>query len=114
MHYNILQMSEYFVVPVFHHGGKFVRDSGGYMSYMDGKVKRFPPMDLDYVNFFDLVVLFKELGYVEYKEMYSIVQFPMMMRGGQHLTHIMKTLSMVKWSLRLDRCFLQWMYSNKL
>ncbi|RYR59700.1 uncharacterized protein [Arachis hypogaea] len=63
-------MAEYFVVPVFHHGGKFVRDSEGYMSYMDGKVKRFPPMDLDYVNFFDLVVLFKELGYVEYKEMY--------------------------------------------
>ncbi|KAL4373561.1 hypothetical protein AHAS_Ahas05G0094100 [Arachis hypogaea] len=40
------------------------------MSDVDGKVKRFPPIDMDYVNFFDLVVLFKELGYVEYKEMY--------------------------------------------
>ncbi|XP_072085035.1 uncharacterized protein [Arachis hypogaea] len=77
-------MSEYFAVPVFHHGGKFVRDSGGYMSYVDGKVKRFPPMDLDYVNFFDLVVLFKELGYVEYKEMYWYDILASDMEAGLH------------------------------
>ncbi|XP_020963561.1 uncharacterized protein LOC110265115 [Arachis ipaensis] len=77
-------MSEYFAVPVFHHEGKFVRDSGGYMSYVDGKVKRFPPMDLDYVNFFDLVVLFKELGYVEYKEMYWYDILASDMEAGLH------------------------------
>ncbi|RYR24287.1 hypothetical protein Ahy_B02g057784 [Arachis hypogaea] len=63
-------MSECLVTPMFHHGGNFTKDSEGNLSYMHGKVHRWPPMDVDLINYFDLVVLFKELGYVKFKAMY--------------------------------------------
>ena len=58
-------MTEY-LVPVFHHGGHFERVKG-ILVYCDEKIEKFPEMDVDLVNFFDLVTLFKGLGYRDYK-----------------------------------------------
>ncbi|XP_020975908.1 uncharacterized protein LOC110270817 [Arachis ipaensis] len=63
-------MVDVFVVPVFHHGGNFVRESNGSLVYKNGKVEKFPEMDLDFVNFGDLIILFKGLGYQSYKTVY--------------------------------------------
>ncbi|XP_057719980.1 uncharacterized protein LOC130934418 [Arachis stenosperma] len=63
-------MVDVFVVLVFHHGGNFVRGVGGKLVYQNGKEERFPEMDLDFVNFGDLVTLFKGLGYQSYKAVY--------------------------------------------
>ncbi|QHN83283.1 uncharacterized protein LOC107621161 isoform X2 [Arachis ipaensis] len=54
------------------------------MCYMHGKVKRFPSLDLDYVNFFDLVTLFKELGYTRYKEIFWLDMRTPNMEAGLH------------------------------
>ncbi|RYR79072.1 hypothetical protein Ahy_A01g003940 [Arachis hypogaea] len=61
---------EDYVVPVFHHGGHFVRDNQGVLLYIDGKVNKFPKMDIDLICFFALETLFKGLGYLDYKAMY--------------------------------------------
>ncbi|QHO31490.1 uncharacterized protein DS421_8g241950 [Arachis hypogaea] len=58
------------VIPVFQHGGSFVKDNKGELLYINGNVKRFPPLDLDLVNYFDLKKMFEELGYHAYKKMY--------------------------------------------
>ncbi|QHO38999.1 uncharacterized protein DS421_4g125240 [Arachis hypogaea] len=58
------------VIPVFQHGGSFVKDDKVELLYLNGNVKRFPPMDLDLVNLFDLKKMFEELGYQKYKKMY--------------------------------------------
>ncbi|XP_015952487.1 pollen-specific leucine-rich repeat extensin-like protein 1 [Arachis duranensis] len=63
-------MVDVFVVPVFHHGGSFVRTSDGTRIYQNGKVEKFPEMDLDFVNFGDLITLFKGLGYQSYNAVY--------------------------------------------
>ncbi|RYR26471.1 hypothetical protein Ahy_B02g060713 [Arachis hypogaea] len=61
---------EEFVVPVFYHGGHFVRDNKGVFLYLDEKVKKFSKIDVDLICFFDLQILFKELGYLNYTTMY--------------------------------------------
>nr|ACN78494.1 unknown [Arachis hypogaea] len=61
---------EDYVVPVFHHSGHFIRDNQGVLLYIDGKVNKFPKMDIDLICFFDLKTLFKGLGYLDYKAMY--------------------------------------------
>ncbi|XP_072060263.1 uncharacterized protein [Arachis hypogaea] len=63
-------MVDVFVVPMFHHGGNFVRESNRSLVYKNGKVKKFPKMDLDFVDFGDLITLFKGLGYPSYKTVY--------------------------------------------
>ncbi|RYQ92510.1 hypothetical protein Ahy_B09g098740 [Arachis hypogaea] len=63
-------MDELEVIPVFHHGGIFKRNAQGKLEYVDGKVKKWPPLDIDLVNFFDFETLLKELGYREYKTMF--------------------------------------------
>ncbi|QHO54799.1 uncharacterized protein [Arachis hypogaea] len=63
-------MVDVFVVPVFYHGGNFVRESNGSLIYKNRKVEKFPEMDLDFVNFGDLITLFKGLGYQSYKTVY--------------------------------------------
>ncbi|XP_072057427.1 uncharacterized protein [Arachis hypogaea] len=63
-------MVDVFGVPVFHHGGNFSRRASGELVYVNGQVEKFPPMDLDFVNFGDLVTMFKGLGYQSYKEAY--------------------------------------------
>ena len=63
------QMTEY-IVPVFHHESQFARNTNGVLMYTHGKVDKFPKMDVDLVNFFDFVTLFKSLGYHEYKAMF--------------------------------------------
>ncbi|RYR47733.1 hypothetical protein Ahy_A07g033690 [Arachis hypogaea] len=57
------------VTPVFQHGRSFVKDNKDELLYLNGNVKRFPPMDLDLVNYFDLKKLFEDLGYHEFKKM---------------------------------------------
>ncbi|RYR50975.1 hypothetical protein Ahy_A06g026037 [Arachis hypogaea] len=59
-----------FVILIFKHGGKLVRATNGKLCYLGGKVEKFPPMDVDFVNKKDLEELFKGLGYLAYKEIY--------------------------------------------
>ncbi|MED6117365.1 hypothetical protein PIB30_109351, partial [Stylosanthes scabra] len=58
-------MGELYVVPVFHHGGKFVRHPNGELVYADGDVHRFNTyeLDVDTLNLRDMVVMVEELGY---------------------------------------------------
>ncbi|RYR49908.1 hypothetical protein Ahy_A07g036434 [Arachis hypogaea] len=67
-----------FVIPVFNHGEKLVR-ANGKLHYLDGKVEKFPPMDIDFVNKKDLEELFKGLGYLTYKQIYwhdpTVIEF---------------------------------------
>ncbi|XP_025611182.1 uncharacterized protein [Arachis hypogaea] len=67
---SILQMVDIYAVPVFYHGGHFGKGPGGTLEYIGGKVEKFPEMDLDFVNFGDLVTLFKGLGYATYRAVY--------------------------------------------
>ena len=59
MFIKFLEMTEY-LVSIFHHGGQFARDERGILVYLNGKVDRFPRIDVDLVNLFDLVTLFKK------------------------------------------------------
>ncbi|MED6129582.1 hypothetical protein PIB30_109282 [Stylosanthes scabra] len=63
-------MVDTFVVPVFHHGGQFVRNPLGELEYVNGLVERFEEMDIDHVNFRDMKTLFESLGYREYAEVF--------------------------------------------
>ncbi|RYR39501.1 hypothetical protein Ahy_A09g045058 [Arachis hypogaea] len=60
------------VVLVFHHGESFVRDNKGVLVYINRNVKRFPPIDVDLIYFFDLKKIFLELRYHNYKAMYWV------------------------------------------
>ncbi|MED6179007.1 hypothetical protein PIB30_112992 [Stylosanthes scabra] len=59
-----------YVVPVFHHGGRFVTRADGSVRYVDGRIKRYPSMDIDFVNWKDLEELGKEIGYLKFKDMF--------------------------------------------
>ncbi|MED6142205.1 hypothetical protein PIB30_111501, partial [Stylosanthes scabra] len=59
-----------YVVPVFHHGGTLVTLPNGSVRYIDGKVEKYPPMDIDFVNWKDLETLGKLIGYVRFEAMY--------------------------------------------
>ncbi|MED6188493.1 hypothetical protein PIB30_086481 [Stylosanthes scabra] len=59
-----------YVVPVFHHGGTLVTLPNGSVRYVDGKVKKYPPMDIDFVNWKDLETLGKQIGYFKFEAMY--------------------------------------------
>ncbi|MED6114466.1 hypothetical protein PIB30_080464 [Stylosanthes scabra] len=63
-------MGDTFMVPIFHHGGSFVRNPLGELEYVNGLVERFEEMDLDFVNFGDMVKLFEDLRYTKYKAVY--------------------------------------------
>ncbi|XP_057720001.1 uncharacterized protein LOC130934451 [Arachis stenosperma] len=63
-------MVDIYAVPVFYHGGHFGRGPGDTLEYIGGKVEKFPEMNLDFVNFGDLVTLFKGLGYATYMAVY--------------------------------------------
>ncbi|QHO33737.1 uncharacterized protein DS421_9g260850 [Arachis hypogaea] len=63
------QMTEW-VIPAFQHEESFVKDNKDELLYINGNVKKFPPLDLDLVNYFDLKKIFEELGYHAYKKMY--------------------------------------------
>ena len=57
-------MTEY-LAHIFHHRGHFERVKG-VLLYCNEKIERFREMDVN-LDFFDLVTLFKGLGYSEYK-----------------------------------------------
>ncbi|MED6188789.1 hypothetical protein PIB30_089235 [Stylosanthes scabra] len=66
-----MQMETVFVVPVFHVGGSLVRNADGILVYEGGSVEKFDRMDLDLVNFLDLVKLLEdELGYKTEKKLH--------------------------------------------
>ncbi|MED6118565.1 hypothetical protein PIB30_003780 [Stylosanthes scabra] len=44
-----------FVVPVIHHGGRFLRAANGELSYTDGIVKKYKEIDIDFLNKEDLL-----------------------------------------------------------
>ncbi|MED6157645.1 hypothetical protein PIB30_025082 [Stylosanthes scabra] len=62
-------MEEDMYVPMFHYGGRFGRDTYGVLSYVDGSVKRWPPLDIDLVSLPVLEDLLKELGYEKYEKL---------------------------------------------
>ncbi|MED6163771.1 hypothetical protein PIB30_083236, partial [Stylosanthes scabra] len=57
-------------IPIFHHGGRFVRNANGDRRYVDGQVTRFSAMDVDFVNKGGLLELAKEIGYIKINEMF--------------------------------------------
>ncbi|MED6111287.1 hypothetical protein PIB30_051141, partial [Stylosanthes scabra] len=64
-------METVFAVPVFHVGGSLVRNADGMLVYEGGSVEKFDRMDLDLVNFLDLVKLLEdELGYKTEKKLH--------------------------------------------
>ncbi|QHN87239.1 uncharacterized protein DS421_16g553330 [Arachis hypogaea] len=64
------KMDDHYVVPVFYHRGNFIRRGGSELVYVHGKVEKFLKMDIDFINFEDLITLFKGLGYQSYKTVY--------------------------------------------
>ncbi|MED6114490.1 hypothetical protein PIB30_080742 [Stylosanthes scabra] len=63
-------MATMWVVPVFHYGGKLVRDASGELVYAAGYVEKFEEMDVDHVNYEDLVKLYKSLGFRGFKRLF--------------------------------------------
>ncbi|MED6161676.1 hypothetical protein PIB30_062960, partial [Stylosanthes scabra] len=65
-------MGTHYAVPVFHHGGNFIRYPNGELVYADGEVKRFDDLDLDidHINMGNLVVMLDDLGYKNHKAMH--------------------------------------------
>ncbi|MED6187523.1 hypothetical protein PIB30_077231, partial [Stylosanthes scabra] len=59
-----------FLVPVFYHGGRLEVMANGQRCYAGGEVEKFPPMDVDFVNKEDLLVLVRELGYLEHMQLF--------------------------------------------
>ncbi|MED6114259.1 hypothetical protein PIB30_078620, partial [Stylosanthes scabra] len=55
-------MATIYVVPVFNVGGYLVRNEAGDLVYAEGRVEKFEEMDIDHVNFGDLVKLYESLG----------------------------------------------------
>ncbi|MED6143955.1 hypothetical protein PIB30_010909, partial [Stylosanthes scabra] len=50
------------VFSIFHHRGELVRNPLGELQYANGLVDRFEEMDIDHLNFRDMVKLFEWLG----------------------------------------------------
>nr|XP_029143766.1 uncharacterized protein LOC112701274 isoform X2 [Arachis hypogaea] len=75
------------VIPVFHHGGSFVRDNKGVLVYVNGEVKKFFPMDIDLICFFVLKKLFLDLGYHDYKAMFWYDPTATDLESGLHPVH---------------------------
>ncbi|MED6111896.1 hypothetical protein PIB30_056524 [Stylosanthes scabra] len=48
------------VVPVFQYGGSFVKDNKEELVYINGSIKKFDPMDINMINYFDMKKLFEE------------------------------------------------------
>ncbi|MED6163848.1 hypothetical protein PIB30_083980 [Stylosanthes scabra] len=63
------QMEEDMYVPVLHYGGRFDRSSDGVLSYLDGSVKRWKPMDIDLVCFYDLEEFVNEVGFQKWEKL---------------------------------------------
>ncbi|XP_020976842.1 uncharacterized protein LOC110271078 [Arachis ipaensis] len=63
-------MTDRYVIFVFHHGRKFVSNGNGGLVYVNRKVEKFPEMDIDFINFDDLVKLYEGIGYPDYKAIY--------------------------------------------
>ncbi|MED6126362.1 hypothetical protein PIB30_077654 [Stylosanthes scabra] len=62
-------MDEDIYVPVLHYGGRFDRSSDGILSYLDGNVKRFRPMDIDLLLLSDLEGFVKEVGFGKWEKL---------------------------------------------
>ncbi|MED6110505.1 hypothetical protein PIB30_043676 [Stylosanthes scabra] len=73
-----------FVVTVFHHAGRFERYANGDRHYVDGKVTRFAPMDVDFVNKQDLLEMAKEIGYMKLKNMFWHEHTSIIFEAGLH------------------------------
>lgn len=58
-----------YITFYFHMCGTLVSNRG-VLKYIDGKVETMPPVDVDLVNYFDLVALFKKFGYHDFKNMF--------------------------------------------
>ncbi|MED6135512.1 hypothetical protein PIB30_047269, partial [Stylosanthes scabra] len=66
-----LEMGDtFFVVPIFHHRGELVRNPLGELQYANGLVERFEEMDVDHLNFGDMVKLFEFLSYTKYRRVF--------------------------------------------
>ncbi|MED6188965.1 hypothetical protein PIB30_091012 [Stylosanthes scabra] len=76
------QMASVFVKPVFHHGGRFERNSGGTLEYVNGMVKEYDEMDLDFLNFGDFVKLLEELGYQDHEAAHWLDQTAVDVESG--------------------------------
>ncbi|MED6167020.1 hypothetical protein PIB30_115084, partial [Stylosanthes scabra] len=74
-----------FVVPVFHHGGRFLRAANGELSYADGIVKKYDEIDIDFVNKEDMLDNVKDLGYLEHKDLYWHDPTTTYFEAGLHL-----------------------------
>ncbi|MED6223711.1 hypothetical protein PIB30_076703 [Stylosanthes scabra] len=62
-----LKMEDVYLAPVFHVGGKLVRNEDGVLVYEGGAMERFDSFDFDLVNFGDLVKLLEGIGYIAEK-----------------------------------------------
>ncbi|QHO52270.1 uncharacterized protein DS421_2g38000 [Arachis hypogaea] len=77
-------MDEFEVVHVFHHGRNFKRNAQSKLEYVVGKVKKWPPLHIDLVNF-DFETLLKELGYTEYKTIFWFDSMAPDLESGLHV-----------------------------
>ncbi|MED6206871.1 hypothetical protein PIB30_030641 [Stylosanthes scabra] len=62
-------MDSVFVKPIFHVHGRFVRNDYGVYIYADGQAEKFDSMDIDFVNYGDLLKLLEGIGYKKIKKM---------------------------------------------
>ncbi|MED6173055.1 hypothetical protein PIB30_055703 [Stylosanthes scabra] len=65
-----LKMATIYVVPVFHVGGKLFQNEDGVLVYEGGKVEKVEEMDIDHLNFGDLVKLLETLGFITHKRIF--------------------------------------------
>ncbi|MED6112889.1 hypothetical protein PIB30_065862 [Stylosanthes scabra] len=74
-----------FVVPVLHHGGRLERVGNGTLCYLDGRVKKCDPVDVDFVTLQGLEDLGKGIGYLKFKAMYWLEPSAIEFEDGLHL-----------------------------
>ncbi|XLR11459.1 hypothetical protein S83_039397 [Arachis hypogaea] len=58
------------ITLVYHHGGRLERNSKGVTVYSRGQVSLIPRVNVDTLNLFFMEGLFKDLGYIQWKEFY--------------------------------------------
>ncbi|MED6121285.1 hypothetical protein PIB30_028659 [Stylosanthes scabra] len=70
-----MEMETIYVAPVFHVGGHFGRTEDGVYQYLNGSVEKFEAMDVDFVNYGDLVKMLESIGHKKFKNIEIASEF---------------------------------------
>ncbi|KAL4330256.1 hypothetical protein AHAS_Ahas13G0381900 [Arachis hypogaea] len=92
---------------VYHHEGRFERNMNGVLKYVGGEVTVIPRVNVETLNTFFMVGLFKDLGYVSFKDFYWVENE---VSNGLHLIRLdSDVVRMYEFGIENERiCHIYW------